>query len=69
MLINNYLISPPLNLSPHQVSVKFTDFVTKCHVLNVEAPLMQSRLLICYATQRVMETCFQLLGIGTLERI
>ena len=24
-----------------QVSVKFTDFVTKCHVLNVEAPLMQ----------------------------
>ena len=29
-----------------EISVKFTDFVTKCHVLNVEVDLMNSRLLI-----------------------
>jgi arginyl-tRNA synthetase len=53
----------------YELSVKFTDFVTKCHVLNVAEPLMQSRLLICLATNDVMATCFRLLGIGTLERI
>jgi arginyl-tRNA synthetase len=30
---------------------------------------MKSRLLICLATKMVMATCFELLGIGTLERI
>lgn len=50
-----------------QIAVKFTDFVTKCHVLN--SPETQSRLLLCEATRRVMAKCFELLGIGTLERI
>lgn len=60
-----------------EVSVKFTDFVTKCHVLNSKEDVgpeqaemtMYSRLLLCEASRRIMETCFQLLGIGTLSRI
>ena len=52
------------------LAVAFTDFVTKCHVLNADnAEVMHSRLLLCEATRRVMAQCFQLLGIGTLERI
>ena len=52
-----------------ELAVKFTDFVTKCHVLNAEENIMHSRLLLCEATRLVMAKCFQLLGIGTLERI
>jgi arginyl-tRNA synthetase len=53
-----------------QLAVTVTDFVTKCHVLNAEnVEIMGSRLLLCDATKRVMAQCFQLLGIGTLERI
>jgi len=53
------------------LAVAFTDFVTKCHVLNAEngADTVHSRLFLCEATRRVMAKCFQLLGIGTLERI
>lgn len=50
-----------------EVSVKFTEFVTKCHVLNSDES--QSRLILCEATRRVMDKCFSLLGIGTLQRI
>ena len=50
-----------------EVSVKFTDFVTKCHVLN--AAETNSRLLLCEATRRVLAVCFHLLGIDTLEKI
>lgn len=50
-----------------EVCVKFSDFVTKCHVLN--AAETNSRLLLCEATKRVMATCFHLLGINTLEKI
>jgi arginyl-tRNA synthetase len=54
-----------------EVSVKFTDFVTKCHVLNPPGgePEMNSRLMLCEATRRVMAKCFELLGIYPLERI
>ncbi len=53
-----------------EVCVKFTDFVTKCHVLNApEEKLLQSRLLLCEATRQVMAKCFFLLGIKPLERI
>ena len=56
-----------------EVCVKFTDFVTKCHVLNPGGVngevLMKSRLLLCEATRRVMAKCFSLLGINTLDRI
>ena len=52
-----------------EVCVKFTDFVTKCHVLNATVVETNSRLILCEATRRIMKTCFDLLGIGTLERI
>ena len=50
-----------------ELCVKFTDFVTKCQILNSER--MDSRLLLCEATRQVMAKCFELLGIGTLDRI
>jgi arginyl-tRNA synthetase len=54
-----------------EVCVKFTDFVTKCHVLNASGgeSEVNSRLLLCEATRRVMAKCFELLGIDPLERI
>ena len=53
-----------------ELAVKFTDFVTKCHVLNAESEnITFSRLLLCDATKQVMAQCFYLLGIDTLERI
>jgi arginyl-tRNA synthetase len=54
-----------------EISVKFTDFVTQCHVLHpVEGDAKaKSRLVLCEATRRTMEKCFFLLGIKPLERI
>lgn len=60
-----------------EISIKFTDFVTQCHVLNatdvtIESEREQkihSRLLLCEATRVVMAKCFFLLGIEPLERI
>ena len=66
-----------------EICVKFSDFVTQCHVLNADATptaggtggggggkeVMYSRLVLCESTHRIMAKCFELLGIGTLERI
>lgn len=53
-----------------EVCVKFTDFVTKCHVLNADdEDLSKSRLLLCEATRLVMLKCFELLGISPVDRI
>jgi arginyl-tRNA synthetase len=53
-----------------ELAVKFTDFVTKCHVLNADSESATvSRLLLCEATKQVMAKCFSLLGIDTLDRI
>mmetsp|Transcript_7554 Transcript_7554/g.12697 ORF Transcript_7554/g.12697 Transcript_7554/m.12697 type:complete len:793 (+) Transcript_7554:89-2467(+) len=50
-----------------EVSVKLTDFVTKCHVLNSKET--SSRLILCEATRLVLSKLFTLLGIETLEQI
>jgi arginyl-tRNA synthetase len=50
-----------------ELSVKFSDFVTKCHVLNADET--KSRLILCEATRSVMKKCFDLIGIETLDRI
>jgi arginyl-tRNA synthetase len=53
-----------------ELSVKFTEFVTKCQVLNNEnVEVTQARLLLCEATRRTMKQCFALLGIEPCERI
>eukprot|EP01033_Poteriospumella_lacustris_P005859 gene5859-4209_t len=53
-----------------ELSVKFTEFVTKCQVLNNDdIAVTQSRLLLCEATRRTMRQCFALLGIEPCERI
>jgi arginyl-tRNA synthetase len=53
-----------------ELSVKFTEFVTKCQVLNNEnIEVTQARLLLCEATHRTMKQCFALLGIEPCERI
>ena len=51
------------------VCVKFTEFVTKCHVLNSEEAVMKSRLVLIESTRAVMALCFNLLGIEPPERI
>ncbi|CAE7455369.1 unnamed protein product [Symbiodinium microadriaticum] len=50
-----------------ELSVKFTEFVTKCHVLNSDE--CHSRLILCEATRRVLEKSFHLLGIEALQKI
>lgn len=50
-----------------EISVKFSDFVTKCQVLNSNE--VMNRLYLCEATRRVMAQCFQLLGVEPLDRI
>eukprot|EP01039_Chlorochromonas_danica_P008657 gene8657-9538_t len=53
-----------------ELSVKFTDFVTRCHVLNApEEKLTKSRLVLCEATRRALEKVFYLLGIKPLEKL
>ena len=49
------------------VSVRLTDFVTKCHVLNSNETT--SRLILCESTRLVMWKLFDLLGITALDRI
>jgi arginyl-tRNA synthetase len=50
-----------------EVSVKLTDFVTKCHVLNSDEST--SRLILCESTRLVMLKLFDLLGIKALDQI
>lgn len=50
-----------------ELSTKFSDFVTKCQVLNSDEVI--SRLALCEATKRVMDQAFHLLGIQPLERL
>lgn len=57
-----------------EVSVKATDFLTNCYVVNVDkvtkdCVVDKSRLLLIEATRRVMAQCFSLLGIDPLEKI
>eukprot|EP00605_Chrysophyceae_sp_TOSAG23-4_P000142 GSChrysophyteH1.ASY1.ANO1.164.1 assembled CDS len=52
------------------LSVRFTDFVTKCRVLGgSDEAQRNSRLVLCESTRLVMAKCFDLLGIEPLERI
>lgn len=53
----------------YRLSVKFTDFVTKCYVLGSPPRERNSRLLLCEATRRSMLRIFFLLGINPLQRI
>lgn len=50
-----------------ELSIKFSDFVTKCHVLNADE--IKSRVILCEATRRVLKKCFDLIGIETLDKI
>jgi arginyl-tRNA synthetase len=50
--------------------VKGTTFVTQCFVLDAKnKAVMESRVLLCAATCAMMQQCFNLLGIETLDRI
>ena len=54
----------------YNISGVFTQFVTKCFVLDAKNPaMMKSRLVLCEATGRVMRKCFEMLGITPLHRI
>lgn len=51
----------------YALSNAVSDFVTQCYVLG--SPEMKSRLLLCKASAIVMRGCFELLGIGHVQRI
>ncbi|KDO27260.1 hypothetical protein SPRG_07509 [Saprolegnia parasitica CBS 223.65] len=65
--INKDLGSNRLCTYLYNVAEKVQLFVTKCRVLGV--PEQNSRLLLCQATLKVMQTCFQMLGIEPLDQI
>ncbi|EQC38463.1 hypothetical protein SDRG_04171 [Saprolegnia diclina VS20] len=65
--INKDLGSNRLCTYLYNVAEKVQLFVTKCRVLGV--PEQNSRLLLCTATLKVMQTCFQMLGIEPLDQI
>lgn len=84
LLFNDTIVNALSELLPnricdylHELAVTFTDFVTKCHVLQSlegedreeKKKVMESRLVLCEATKRVMAKAFDLLGITPCDRI
>ncbi|OQS06182.1 arginyl-tRNA synthetase [Thraustotheca clavata] len=65
--INKDLASNRLCAYLYNIAEKVQLFVTKCRVIGV--PEQNSRLLLCQATLKVMQTCFQMLGIDPLDQI
>ncbi|KAE9553127.1 hypothetical protein FO519_003644 [Halicephalobus sp. NKZ332] len=54
----------------YNLSTTFTDFYSACRVVSQkEGTVDLDRLALCEATADTMATCFQILGIRTLERI
>jgi arginyl-tRNA synthetase len=54
----------------YKLATAASDFVTQCRVLDpTNKDVMQSRLLLCYATSSAMVQCFNLLGIRHVKRI
>jgi arginyl-tRNA synthetase len=51
----------------YDISCKMSEFYTQVHVLGNEEE--KSRILLLEASRRVMKTCFDMLGMNTLERI
>ena len=51
----------------YEISVKFSDFYTKCRVIGSET--QGSRVQLCVATKEVMKKIFNLLGIKPIEKI
>lgn len=51
----------------YRLSGRFSGFLSHCRVLG--SPEMNSRLLLCYATQQVMRAVLTMLGIDALDRI
>eukprot|EP00397_Hematodinium_sp_SG-2012_P020051 GEMP01020636.1.p1 GENE.GEMP01020636.1~~GEMP01020636.1.p1 ORF type:complete len:580 (+),score=111.94 GEMP01020636.1:93-1832(+) len=51
----------------YEVTNKFTDFYVKCKVVGSEE--VESRLVLCEATRRLLHQCFYLLGFTALEKI
>lgn len=58
----------------HQVSAVFTEFYDNCYCVekNSEGKIVKinvNRLMLCEATAMVMEKCFAILGIDTVEKM
>jgi arginyl-tRNA synthetase len=51
----------------YEISVKFSDFYTKCRVIGSES--QASRVQLCLATKEVMRKIFNLIGIKPIEKI
>ena len=51
----------------YEISVKFSEFYTKCRVIGSES--QGSRVQLCVATKEVMKKIFNLIGIKPIEKI
>ena len=61
----------PSRLCQHlfELSQKFNVFYEECPVLNAEAELRQSHLILCDLTARTLKLGLSLLGIAVVERM
>ncbi len=54
----------------HSLAKQFATFFDQCHVLTAETEeLQRSRLVLCFATARVLTQGLELLGIGVVQRM
>ncbi|VDM19495.1 unnamed protein product [Hydatigera taeniaeformis] len=57
----------------YEVSCVFTEFYDACYCIEREGDkivkIHESRILLCLATAKIMKTCFDLLGIRTVEKM
>lgn len=53
----------------YELAGHFTTFYENCPVLKAEAELMESRLLLCHLTARVLRQGLELLGIEVVEQM
>jgi arginyl-tRNA synthetase len=51
----------------HEIATKFGEFYSACKILGSEEE--KSRILLLLATKKVMETCFNLIGMKTIDKI
>ncbi|MGL4687823.1 MAG: DALR anticodon-binding domain-containing protein, partial [Fusobacteriaceae bacterium] len=75
-LFNNLVLKAAETCKPNliadyifELSKKFNSFYNSCPILNQEADILQSRLLLASLTSETIKIGLSLLGIKTLERM
>lgn len=53
----------------HELAADFHSFYNKCRIIGVDAPLAQSRLILCEATRNVIHHALDILGVSAPEKM